>query len=185
MTGGNGEKSSRDGTTDVLCGLGIGTGVVICCGRGNNGGDGFVVARHLDLRSHAVRVLVFDDPAGLRGDAALNFAVLEKSGVPIHRIAVDGLEGELSSQLSGAGWIVDALLGTGAAGEPRPPLDRIIDTINSQTAPVLAIDVPSGLDCDTGQAGDPTFRAAIMCATKHRLRVPCFAIAVSALSPPL
>lgn len=156
------ENAGR-GTTDVLCQLGVGSGVVICCGRGNNGGDGYVVARHLDLRGHAVHVLLFDDPAGLRGDAALNFAVLERSQVPIHRVVAERVADELSGQLSGAAWIVDALLGTGAVGEVRPPLDQVIDTINSHPTPVLAVDVPSGLDCDTGTAAEHTIRAAHTC----------------------
>lgn len=152
------ENAGR-GVADRLCSLGIAGRVVICCGRGNNGGDGFVVARHLDLRHFDVRTLVFDDPAQLKGDAALNFAVLDKSGVPIRRIGVD----QLDAELSGAAWIVDALLGTGAAGEPRPPYDRIIDAINAQNSRKLAVDLPSGLDCDTGAAAHRTIRALHTC----------------------
>jgi NAD(P)H-hydrate epimerase len=152
------ENAGR-GAADVLCHLGIAGPVVICCGRGNNGGDGFVLARHLDLRRHQVRVLVFDDPARLQGDAALNFRVLEKSGVPVHRIGLH----QLDAELSGAAWIVDALLGTGATGEPRPPFDKIIDAINARSSQVMAIDLPSGLDCDTGAAAVHTIRAAHTC----------------------
>jgi len=152
------ENAGR-GVADALCNLGISGPVVICCGRGNNGGDGFVVARHLDLRRHDVRVLVFDDPARLTGDAALNFRVLEKCDLPVRQIAAD----RLAAELAGSGWIVDALLGTGATGEPRPPLDQIIDTINTQNSPVLAVDVPSGMDCDTGAAARHTIRAAHTC----------------------
>jgi NAD(P)H-hydrate epimerase len=152
------ENAGR-GVADRLEALDIGGPVVICCGRGNNGGDGFVVARHLDLRRHDVRVLVFDDPASLSGDAALNYGVLAKSGVPIRRATAD----ELPVAAGGAAWIVDALLGTGATGEVRPPLDAIIDAINAQPAPILAIDVPSGLDCDTGRPARHTIRAAHTC----------------------
>lgn len=152
------ENAGR-GVADRLCALGIAGPVVICCGRGNNGGDGFVVARHLDLRGHDVRVLVFDDPAELRGDAALNYGVLEKSGVPIRRIGV----ANLAAALTGAAWIVDALLGTGATGEPRPPWDQIIDCVNAPNTQVLAVDLPSGLDCDTGAAASHTIRAAHTC----------------------
>jgi NAD(P)H-hydrate epimerase len=152
------ENAGR-GVADRLCGLGIDGTVVICCGRGNNGGDGFVAARHLDLRGHSVRVLLFDDPAELRGDAALNYRVLEKSGLPIRQIGA----AELDAQLSGASWIVDALLGTGATGEPRPPYDRLIDAINAHDARVLAVDLPSGLDCDTGEAAIHTIRADHTC----------------------
>ena len=69
----------------------------------------------------------------------------------------------LDAALSGAAWIVDALLGTGARGEPRPPLDVVIDRINASSAPKLAVDLPSGLDCDTGEAVAYTIRAAHTC----------------------
>lgn len=152
------ENAGR-GVADSLCALGIEGPVMICCGVGNNGGDGYVVARHLDLRGYEAQVLLFADPEKLSGDAALNYRVLEKSDMPIRQLEPTDLE----QQLAGAAWIVDALLGTGARGEPRPPLDQVIDLINAQAAPVLAIDVPSGLDCDTGQAAAHTIRAAHTC----------------------
>ena len=65
--------------------------------------------------------------------------------------------------LDGAAWIVDGLLGTGARGEPRPPLDAVIDQLNAAAAPKLAIDLPSGLDCDTGRPARHTIRAAETC----------------------
>lgn len=152
------ENAGR-GVADRLCALGITGPVTICCGRGNNGGDGFVVARHLDLRGYAVRVLLLADPADLHGDAALNFGVLQKSQIPIRQIDPADLE----RALAGCSWVVDALLGTGARGEPRPPLDEEIRRINAQTTPVLAVDLPSGFDCDTGQAAQHTIVAAHTC----------------------
>jgi NAD(P)H-hydrate epimerase len=184
------ENAGR-GVADVLCRLGIAGPVVVCCGKGNNAGDGFVVARHLDLRGHAVRVLLWADPAELTGDAAANFHILTKSDVPIEVLgSCDGVplletssaernpvaqhclfqavahRGEkfgLASLLAGAAWIVDALLGTGARGEPRPPLGAAIDQLNAAAAPKLAIDLPSGLDCDTGRPARHTIRAAETC----------------------
>lgn len=152
------ENAGR-GVADRLCELGISGPVVICCGQGNNGGDGFVVARHLDLRGHAVRVLMFADPGALEGDAAVNFRVIERSGPPTCQVA----PGRLPAEFAGASWIVDALLGTGARGEPRPPLDAAIDEINATAIPILAVDLPSGLDCDTGQPARHTIRAAHTC----------------------
>ncbi|MBN1589380.1 MAG: NAD(P)H-hydrate epimerase [Pirellulales bacterium] len=156
------ENAGR-GTADVLCGLGIAGPVVVCCGRGNNAGDGFVIARHLDLRGHAVRVLLWADPADLTGDAEANFRILQKTDVPVELFAAEHDAERLRAQFDGAGWIVDALLGTGARGEPRPPLDEVIDQINVAPAPKLAVDLPSGLDCDTGQAARHTVRAAHTC----------------------
>jgi NAD(P)H-hydrate epimerase len=152
------ENAGR-GVADRLCELGISGPVAICCGRGNNGGDGFVLARHLDLRGYPVRVLLLADPAGLRQDAALNFRVLQMSDIPIRETDPADLE----SALAGCAWVVDALLGTGARGEPRPPLGEAIRRINAQAIPVLAVDLPSGFDCDTGQAAQHTILAAHTC----------------------
>ncbi len=156
------ENAGR-GVADTLCDLGIAGPVVICCGRGNNAGDGFVIARHLDLRGHQVRVVVWADPQELSGDAAANFRILRKTDVPIECFGPEHDVPRLQRQLDGAGWIVDALLGTGARGEPRPPLDSVIDQLNAAAAPKLAVDLPSGLDCDTGQAAGHTIRAAHTC----------------------
>lgn len=152
------ENAGR-GCADLLCRLGIWGRVVICCGRGNNAGDGFVIARHLDLRGKEVRVLVWGDPDKLTGDAAANFAILQKANVPIRLFTESYEPGVLADELTGADWIVDALLGTGASGEPRPPLGSVIDLLNLCEARKLAIDVPSGLDGDTGAPSSVTFRA--------------------------
>ncbi len=156
------ENAGR-GVADVLCGLGLAGPVVICCGKGNNAGDGFVAARHLDLRGHAVRVLLWALPEELAGDAGANYHILTKTGVPIEVFGPVHDCPRLARKLEGAGWIVDALLGTGARGEPRPPIAAVIEQINASPAPKLAIDLPSGLDCDTGQAAAQTIRAAVTC----------------------
>jgi NAD(P)H-hydrate epimerase len=156
------ENAGR-GVADVLCGLGIAGPVVICCGKGNNAGDGFVLARHLDLRGHKVYVLVWAEEAELTGDAEVNFKILQKTTVPIEIFDNRHDPGHLSKLISGAAWIVDALLGTGARGEPRPPLDAVIDQLNAAPPPKLAVDLPSGLDCDTGVAARHTIRAAATC----------------------
>ena len=135
---------------------------MICCGRGNNAGDGFVIARHLDLRGCKVRVLLFCDPSDLRGDAAANFSILAKCDVPV-RVVSAKEETSWESELTDAQWIVDALLGTGSRGQPRPPLDRVIQHLNQQQALRLAVDLPSGLDCDTGEPAPATFRADHTC----------------------
>lgn len=159
MTGVMLMENAGRGTTDVLCALGIKGPVVVVCGRGNNGGDGYVIARHLDLRGHEVRVVLLDDPATLRGDAALNFQVLQKSGVSI----AAWKKGSSTTELSQAAWLVDAILGTGASGEPREPYASAIDAMNLSGASILAVDIPSGLDCETGIAAKHTIRAAHTC----------------------
>ena len=165
------ENAGR-GAADVLCQLIASRAdatesgrarIVICCGKGNNAGDGFVLARHLDLRRHVVRVLLWAEPDELQGDAGANFQIIRKAGLPIEVFGNRHDPRRLAENLAGATWIVDALLGTGARGEPRPPLDAVIDQINAAAAPKLAIDLPSGLDCDTGQAAGHTIRAAETC----------------------
>ena len=156
------ENAGR-GAADVLCRLGIDGAVVVCCGKGNNAGDGFVIARHLDLRGHSVRVLLWAEPEELTGEAAANFQILTKTDVPIEVFGNVHDSGRLSKSLDGAAWIVDALLGTGARGEPRPPFDEVIERLNATAAPKLAVDLPSGLDCDTGTPAKHTIRATETC----------------------
>lgn len=152
------ENAGR-GATDVLVAAGITDRVVICCGKGNNGGDGFVIARHLEARGNDVRVLLFADPESLRGDAAVNYRILERSGTPI-RIFASAIDAdELDREYAAAEWIVDALLGTGTQGEIREPFVTIIDRINAAEARVMAVDLPSGLDCDTGEPLGDAVRA--------------------------
>lgn len=158
------ENAGR-GAVDVLQSIGLvkpamSAPVVICCGRGNNGGDGFVMARHLDNLGVPVRVLLFGDPEKLSPDAAANFGIIKRSGMPIECFP-DGVDAsQLRDLLHGAACVVDALLGTGSTGEPRPPLDAVINAINGAAAPIVAVDLPSGLDCDTGAAAKHTIRAA-------------------------
>lgn len=156
------ENAGR-GVADVLCGLGIAGPVVLCCGKGNNAGDGFVIARHLDIRGHVVRVLLWAEPAELTGDAEVNFNILKKTAVPIEIFGNRHEPQRLTKLLADAAWIVDAFLGTGARGEPRAPLDAVIDQLNAASQPKLAVDLPSGLDCDTGIAARHTIRAAETC----------------------
>jgi len=137
--------------------------VVVACGPGNNGGDGFVIARHLENLGHDVRLLVACDPAGYRGDAAINCRVAERSGSAIHLLAAaDPAAWRL--RLTGAAWIVDALLGTGTTGAARGPIAaaiEAIDAVRADGARVFAVDLPSGLDCDTGRPLGPCVEADV------------------------
>jgi NAD(P)H-hydrate epimerase len=133
--------------------------VVICCGKGNNGGDGFVIARHLDNRGIPVRILLFCDPTKLTGDAAANYEIARRAGLPIEPLFENIDNTTVAARLSDAACVVDALLGTGATGEPRAPYDVAIAAINTQPAPVVAVDLPSGLDCDTGSPAKHCVRA--------------------------
>ena len=145
------ENAGR-GTAQLLVELGIQGPVVICAGRGNNGGDGFVIARHLENRGERVRVLLFCDPADLQGDAATNYKILVAAKTSLQVIGVRFDPDDLDRELARADWIVDALLGTGTRGDVREPYRTLIDCINRAGKKVLAVDLPSGLDCDTGES---------------------------------
>lgn len=143
------ENAGR-GAAEHLIELGIDGTVVVCAGKGNNGGDGFVIARHLELLGYDVRVLLVANPSELSGDAATNWQILEAAETPRVVLGCRPNLSDIDHALSYADWIVDALLGTGTVGEVREPYRTAIASINRSAHKVLAIDLPSGLDCDTG-----------------------------------
>jgi NAD(P)H-hydrate epimerase len=144
------ENAGRGGA-ETLMDLGINGPVVICAGKGNNGGDGFVIARHLERHGHDVRVLLFANPSELSGDAAANWKILAAAETPRVVLGRQPALSDIDHALSHADWIVDALLGTGTVGEIREPYRTAIAAINRSGRKVLAVDLPSGLDCDTGR----------------------------------
>lgn len=141
--------------------------VAIFCGKGNNAGDGFVIARHLEIRGVSVATILLCPPAELTGDAALNYRVLVRAGSPLVDLSAaqggTALSELLDRRAGGAAWLVDAMLGTGAVGEPREPFRAAIAWMNAQAGRRLAVDLPSGLDCDTGEAAGVVVRADVTC----------------------
>ncbi|MFO8011749.1 MAG: NAD(P)H-hydrate epimerase [Phycisphaerae bacterium] len=137
--------------------------VVILAGRGNNGGDGFVVARHLAIYGVLAKVLLIGHRADVSGDAHTNLRILEAMDADLE--VLDGPDEDVVDRcrhvLKVADVIVDGLLGTGTQGEIRPPFDGIIEAVaaNRDHADVFAIDIPSGLDADSGMPLGPTVRA--------------------------
>ena len=152
------ENAGR-GAAELLIELGIDGPVIVTAGKGNNGGDGFVIARHLEIHGFEVRVLLFADPLELAGDALTNYRVLNAAGTQIRNSAGADPSGWKVVLRTGS-WIVDALLGTGTRGSVREPFGTVIEQINASGVRVLAVDLPSGLDCDTGQPLGPCVRAA-------------------------
>jgi NAD(P)H-hydrate epimerase len=129
--------------------------VVIVCGGGNNGGDGLAIARHLHNRGCHVQILLAIDPDKLTGDAAINWRIVQAMGLEVEGVqAADELLSPFSAAL-----VIDALCGTGLTEAPRPDAQRLIARINACEMPVLAIDLPSGLDCDTGDPPGACVRA--------------------------
>jgi hydroxyethylthiazole kinase-like uncharacterized protein yjeF len=132
--------------------------VVVVCGAGNNGGDGFVAARLLHAAGREVRVLLAGDPERLTGDAAANRARLTVPVEPWEPRAVEG-----------AGVLVDALLGTGFSGVVRGTVGEAVRALAEAAAPVVAADVPSGVDASTGEVSGPAVRATAT-ATFHQAK---------------
>src|ERR1041385_3182617 len=125
------ENAGR-GAAQILHDLGISGKVIICCGKGNNGGDGLVLARHLANWNHNVTSLLFSSPNNLTPDAALQWNIIQKMGLPAQIWGDHQLEeAKLATTLHEADWIVDALFGTGVTGPVRQPFDRVINAINN------------------------------------------------------
>lgn len=129
------------------CGGVRGRSIVVLCGKGNNGGDGFVVARHLAVQGARVRLFLAGARDKLSGDAALEAQIAANMGLPIAELQSPAGAAEA---LAGADAAVDALLGTGTRGEVTGLMADLIEALNAGPAPVVAVDVPSGLNVDTG-----------------------------------
>jgi hydroxyethylthiazole kinase-like uncharacterized protein yjeF len=162
------ENAGR-GVADVVRrepgGAGAGAEVVVVCGGGANGGDGFVCARHLALAGVRTRVLRASSRK-LEGDAAVMLGILERMGagsgaVPIEDASGWQEEARWRAALAGATLIVDALFGTGGRGVIAGVPAAAIAAMNATVARKVAVDVPSGLDADTGQAAGIVFRADV------------------------
>lgn len=125
--------------------------VYILAGKGNNGGDGFVVARYLLEQQVDIRVFHVGSGEEYNGDAAANFHILQRLSGNIYYTPTVAALTELTEEMLPADVIVDGLLGTGIKGAPRSPFDGFIEWINSYNAPTVAVDIPSGVDANTGQ----------------------------------
>lgn len=145
--------------------------VALFCGGGNNGGDGFVIARELLRAGHRAEVYLLAPRTRLQGDADVNLRVLERllrGGLTpgtgaVHRwgdrLAEQTPIAALLANLTKADLVVDAVLGTGLSSTVRAPFDAVIGHINAQPSPVFAVDLPSGLSADTGQPLGDAVRA--------------------------
>jgi ADP-dependent NAD(P)H-hydrate dehydratase / NAD(P)H-hydrate epimerase len=137
--------------------------VVVLCGKGNNGGDGFVAARHLREMGASVSVYLFASPDELGGDAATNRKHWEEAGGQLTPILGAGDWQTRKDALRSADIIIDALLGTGVRGKVEGLLAEVIADVNRRDSSpdhaVVAVDIPSGLSADTGEVPDPVVRA--------------------------
>jgi len=127
--------------------------VCVFCGTGNNGGDGYVIARHLLNYGFVVAVIICGSRNKIKGDAKTNLDILEQMGQPVNQLNLDDddITGCVEGFAAGADMIVDSIFGTGLSGQLSGKYRQLIESINAQNLPVLAVDIPSGLDCDTGE----------------------------------
>ncbi len=133
--------------------------IVIVCGKGNNGGDGMALARHLSNIGFQVQVFLLAEPSELKGDAATNYKVAVNIGIPIQPIVSSEQLPQLIEPLQSADLVVDALLGTGITGEVRGLYAEVIPLITHHASRILSVDIPSGINSDTGEICGVAVRA--------------------------
>jgi ADP-dependent NAD(P)H-hydrate dehydratase / NAD(P)H-hydrate epimerase len=136
--------------------------VLVLCGRGNNGGDGFVAARHMKAAGIPVRALVASDEDSLSADARAQYESCSRGRIPVTFLPDPrawGPGSEAADAASQAAFLVDALLGTGSKGAPRGAIAAAIELAVASGKPIASIDIPSGVDATTGHVEIPAIRA--------------------------
>ena len=127
--------------------------VCIFSGTGNNGGDGYVIARHLINSGFEVAIVICGDRNKIKGDAKINLDILERMGQSVRQmnLADGNVADQVRTLVSKTDMFVDSLFGTGLNGQLSGGYKQLIESINAQNRSILAVDIPSGLDCDTGR----------------------------------
>ena len=156
------ENAGRNAADAVAAFLGgcEGRNVAIVAGSGNNGGDGFVIARHLAMRGASVVTFLVAPPDKVVGDARTNLDILRNLGHDVRRTTGADVA-RLAAELRPFDLVVDAVGGTGVRGALRDDMAAAVEQINAAARPVVAVDIPTGLDCDTGRAEGAAVRAAM------------------------
>jgi NAD(P)H-hydrate epimerase len=137
--------------------------ILIVCGKGNNGGDGFVIARHLFIDDVQVDILLLGKRAQLKSDARINADIAFKMGIPIHEVTDKNLNAQ-SHLIRHCHIIVDALFGTGLSKPAGGLYEKVIKKINTAKKYVFAVDIPSGIDSDSGHLIGPHIKANVTAA---------------------
>lgn len=132
----------------------------IVAGPGNNGGDGYVIARHLAMRGFRVATFIICPAEKISGDAEVNLQAITALRHDIRFPTAEQL-GDLAATLADFDVIIDAVGGTGIRGALRGDAAMAVEQINAADRPVVAVDIPTGLDCDTGSADGPAVRAGL------------------------
>jgi ADP-dependent NAD(P)H-hydrate dehydratase / NAD(P)H-hydrate epimerase len=124
--------------------------VAVLCGRGNNGGDGFVIARYLHNRGVSVRVFIIGEPSDIRGDASVHLNMLQRAGMAPEIVKTPESARAVGARLAEYDLLIDALLGTGLKAEVSGMFQLIIAAMNAAGRTIVAVDIPSGLSADVG-----------------------------------
>jgi len=156
------ENAGRAATEVILRKWGslAGRQIAIVCGKGNNGGDGLAVARCLSEKGARCSIFLLGKKSEMRGDALANFQVAEKLGLPVFEITDESQLPNFSSYF----FLIDAILGTGSRSNLEGLLARAVERMNGSGRPIVALDLPTGVNADTGEVIGPCIRAA-MCVT--------------------
>ncbi len=157
------ENAGR-GAADLLCarfGDLFPGPVLVLCGKGNNGGDGYVLSRYLTNRGWRVRTLILAPREEIAGDAALNLGILTRSGGELTSAPDESAIGAALASQGDVRLAVDALFGTGLTSEVRGHYRQAIDWLNGRNLPVVALDLPSGVDADNGRIHGAAVRAQL------------------------
>ena len=133
--------------------------ITVLSGKGNNGGDGFVAARHLHNQRFHVAVFFFQKPSQIKPDPLTNFNILRKMGAPLIDCSKKVSWKKLKDCLAHSDVIVDALFGTGLSKPLADPFRQVVEVLNAARRPVVSVDIPSGLDADTGEVMGAAVRA--------------------------
>lgn len=133
--------------------------ITVFVGKGNNGGDGFVIARHLLNLGAEVKVLAFAELAEITGDAATNLNIWQKMEQKVYSLQHGDGVNIVRLVLMNTDLIVDAIYGTGFRGKMAEKTGRLVEVLNESGKPIVAVDIPSGLEADTGKANGPCIQA--------------------------
>ena len=151
----NAGRHSYEYICDFLVNHNLDGSINVFCGKGNNGGDGYVIARHLFNNGYDTHICTIGDPEELKGDARINYQICKNYKIPVTIITSSNqLPCEDSPVL-----IIDALLGTGLKGSAMGLIEEVIDHINQLPVPVISIDIPSGLNGDFSAIAGSTIAA--------------------------
>ncbi len=135
--------------------------VAVVCGKGNNGGDGLVVARHLFNRGITVEVFLLARQTEIKGDARTNLEIIRKLGVSFYEVTTSHELEAIRGVIERADVVVDAILGTGTIGSAKGLFEEAIELLNRSGKPIVALDIPSGLNSDEGVIPYPSINAVL------------------------